>query len=153
MSHRSDSRTPLMNAVLTLLNASCYTPEEIAKIAGVKETQAATWFRNTTLPIDRHMSLILRAFEGSKEPVVAEALSQFWDEIRAIEKVGEDSRELAYGDEGLNRLSFSTRIFLFTNDDWMERLLDELKHVDPSRRSACLTAMAEVIDRFATDDQ
>ena len=151
MSHTSRSTTPLRDAVNGLLNASCHTPKEIAEIAGVGEDKAAEWFRKTTLPSNRNMTLILHAFEGSKESVVAEALSQFWDKIQAIKESQNDHTEI-YPLDG-DHLDLPSRLLQFTHCEWEYELSGKMKHVHPRHRSACLRAMAEVIDRFTTNDQ
>lgn len=142
---------PLSVAVTNLLNRSLRTPKQIADFLGVEESVVSDWFEGEGFPNDRQMSMILRDFErtsgSSRTPHMPNVLTQFWDELRAIEESKEDFWELQLN-EGEQ---VSARLTRFTNNDWMENLVNNIHLVHPSRRRELVEAMIETFNRF-TDD-
>lgn len=142
---------PLTVAVNNLLNRSLRTPKEIAAYLGIEESIVSNWFEGEGFPSDHQMSMILRDFErtsgSARTPHMPGVLSQFWDELQAIEESKEDFWELPL-EKGEQ---VSARLTRFTNDGWMENLVNNIHLVHPSRRRALVEAMIETFNRF-TDD-
>jgi broad specificity phosphatase PhoE len=147
----SRSIRPLSVAVTNFLNRSLRTPEEIAQLIGVDVSVVFNWFEGEGFPHDDQMSTILRDFErtsgSSRTPHMPNVLTQFWDELRAIEESKEDFWELELEDGE----RVSARLTRFTNYGWMENLVNNIHLVHPSRRRALDEAMIETFNRF-TDD-
>jgi len=142
---------PLTVAVTNLLNRSLRTPKEIAEYLGIEESIVSNWFEGEGFPSDRQMSMILRDFErtsgSARTPHMPGVLSQFWEEIRTIEESSEEFWELSLN-EGEK---VSARLTRFTNDRWMENLVNNIHLVHPSRRRALVEAMIETFNRFTYD--
>ena len=142
---------PLSVAVTNLLNRSLRTSQEIADYLGIDESVVSDWFEGEGFPSDRQMSMILRDFErtsgSNRTSHMPGVLSQFWDELRTIEESKEDFWELPLN-EGEQ---VSARLTRFTNDRWMENLVNNIHLVHPSRRRELVEAMIETFNRF-TDD-
>lgn len=142
---------PLSVAVTNLLNRSLRTPQQIAQLLGVDEKLVSDWFEGEGFPSDHQMSGILRDFEftsgSARTPHMPGVLSQFWDELRAIEESKEDFWEIPL-EEGEQ---VSARLTRFTNDRWMENLVNNIHLVHPSRRHALVEAMIETFNRFTSD--
>lgn len=142
---------PLSVAVTNLLNRSLRTREQIAQLLGVDVGIVSNWFEGEGLPNDRQMSTILRDFEltsgSARTPHMPGVLSQFWDELRAIEFSTEQFWELPL-EKGQTA---TVRLTEFTNDGAMNRLAMNVHMIHPSRRRAFFEAMIETLNRF-TDD-
>ncbi len=145
------STRPLSVAVTNLLNRSLRTEEEIAQLIGVDVSVVFRWFEGEDFPLDHQMSMILQDFEftsgSSRTPHMPKILTQFWDELKAIEESRDDFFELEL-EEGEH---VAARLTRFTNADWMENLVNNIHLVHPSRRRALVEAMIETFNRF-TDD-
>lgn len=147
----SRSIRPLSVAVTNLLNRSLRTPKQIALLIEVDVSVVSDWFKGEGFPNDRQMSMILRDFErtsgSSRTPHMPGVLSQFWDELRAIEGSKEDFWELPLnGGEQV-----SARLTRFTNYGWLENHARNIHLVHPSRRRELVEAMTATFNHF-TDD-